>query len=271
MRLRSRRRVTVAAFLRGGVALLLSFGAASCATRPVPVNEPRPSPGLDRSRWALHWQEEFDGISLDDTKWSYLSGAAGQGAVAARGTVRLDGLGHLLLSTRLRGSLIEGAELSTKGKFAQRYGYFECRLRAPRGDESRLVFRLVEAAGASSRDVGASKTLAVIAELKVPSRGLAFQAWKASGAASVSVSASDLSDRYHVYGLEWTETGYAFYVDGMPTLVRRRSALDGPAYLEIGMEVDKGSASAIARSSGFHDEALIDYLRVYNSLQGEGR
>jgi len=252
---------------------LATLVLASCATAPlvqgplVAIIEPRPSPGLDLSKWSLRWQEEFDGPTLDLVRWRYLKAGPELGFPAgidsARGTVRLDGLGHLVLSTRLLGGRIEVPLIGTRDGGAQSYGYFECSIRAQRDDHATAFVRLVFASGASIDLVRASQ----------PSRDLALQSvgpGLPGGGRRQSLRVAGLSELFHRFGLLWSPSGYSFYVDGVPTLSVKAAITELPSFIVLGMSVDKAGAAAIGSKPGYHDELVLDYVRIYRSLEGEG-
>ncbi len=257
-------------FLTG---LLLAMALSSCASLgsaarpPLAITEPRPSPALDLSKWSLRWQEEFDGSELDHGRWRRLEAGADlgypAGVVAARATLRLDGLGHLVMSARLLGGRVEVPLLGTRDGGAHAFGYFECALRSQGGDLAAAFVRLVFASGTSIDLVRASQ----------PSQDLAVQAvgpGLPGGARRLSVRLPGLSAQYHRFGLKWSPSGYVFYVDGVPTLASKTAITELPAAIVLGMSVDKAGAAAIRARPGYHDVALLDYIRIYQSLESEG-
>ena len=75
------------------------------------------------------WSDEFDGETLDLSKWNYRAeGTTRHYGVVSRETIKLDGMGHVVLSVLkdAEGKYYIG-QIGTQGLFETQYGYFECR------------------------------------------------------------------------------------------------------------------------------------------------
>jgi beta-glucanase (GH16 family) len=123
---------------------LIAADAAPAATQPA-ANIPAP-PG-----WKLVWHDEFDGKSLDRTKWdfdrgSYLPAENNQWLpgwgnnelefyTARRENVSVrDGSLHLCaIKEHFKGSQYTSGRIKTKGLFAKKYGRFDIRAKLPTG------------------------------------------------------------------------------------------------------------------------------------------
>ncbi|MCR4918995.1 MAG: glycoside hydrolase family 16 protein [Prevotella sp.] len=81
------------------------------------------------------------------------------------------------------------------------------------------------------------------------------------------------TDRWHVYGMEWTPTDITFYVDGDPVGTYRKSAdsgelakgqwpFDHPFYIIVNQAVGDGSWAKSADVTQKY-ETQIDWIRVY--------
>ncbi len=111
------------------------------APPPAPdATVPPPLPG-----WRLTWHDEFDapaGTAPDPQKWTHDVGGDGWGNAQLEydtdrvSNVSHDGEGNLVITARreaYRGSEYTSARIKTQGRFAQRYGRFEARIRLPIG------------------------------------------------------------------------------------------------------------------------------------------
>ena len=77
----------------------------------------------------LIWADEFNGQSLDRSKWVYKSLGPRRDAINVKESISLDGKGHLVITTRKKKDEWHTGMISTKGKFKQKFGYFECRVK----------------------------------------------------------------------------------------------------------------------------------------------
>src|SRR3954468_24520187 len=89
------------------------------------------------SSWKLTFGDEFDGATLDASKWGngYALGATGPGSWPDPNNVRLaDGSLKLVGEKRAgQGKTYAGAAITNRGKFKQMYGYMEARIKVPNG------------------------------------------------------------------------------------------------------------------------------------------
>jgi len=81
--------------------LLLCANAALHAEEATAVTPQIPVMG-----YKLIWSDEFDGDTLDKTKWAYRSLGPRRDAINVKETVSLDGQGHLVLTTQRNGDKI---------------------------------------------------------------------------------------------------------------------------------------------------------------------
>jgi len=182
------------------------------------------------------WRDDFDGPQRgrpDLSKWVYDTGHGNslwgnnewQTYTSSAGNVRLDGQGHLFITARKEadGSYTSG-RLKTKGKFAQRYGRFEARIKIPRGPGLLPAFWLMGDKGQwpANGEIDVMENVGDAPETvfsNVHAPGLA-----ASGTHQLS---RELSEDFHVYGIEWSPGRIAWSLDG--TIYRTLRKQEVPA------------------------------------------
>ena len=138
-----RARIATAATALLGLALT---GAALAAPRPQAAHAATPAAA------AANWSDDFNGAAgadVDGSKWSHEVGGSGNGNnelqyyTDGTNNTALDGQGHLVITARKENPnnyqcwygtcTYTSGKISTAGKFTQRYGHVESRIKIPRG------------------------------------------------------------------------------------------------------------------------------------------
>lgn len=238
----------VAAVFLAVISLILS--AAKKPTFPV-------GPMIDADKFELVWSDEFDGDSLDLTKWG------GQGFANDETSVRRGGYWDMRMARVSGGVLRISTERSpeglwytcgidTRGRYEQRYGYFETRCILPKGSGLWAAFwALCDGMGnvdGSGRDgaeidifespnysAGGYVRNSVTANLHYDGYGKDHRQRNICRPALV---VNDPYEKFNTYGLEWNEKEYIIYVNGVEA---GRSDFGGPSrvpeYLILSVEI----------------------------------
>jgi beta-glucanase (GH16 family) len=172
------------------------------------------------------------------------------------------------------GSAYTSARIVTKGKFAQKYGRFEARMKLPYGKGIWPAFWLL---GDNFDTVGWPQCGEIdIMEYRgqAPTviagsvHGLGY-----SGGNAISKSYNLLNNRFdtdfHVFGIEWGPNYINFYVDNVlynqitPNDVSGQWVFDHPFYIIINLAVGGNYVGAPNSETVFPQTLLVDYVRVY--------
>jgi beta-glucanase (GH16 family) len=246
-----------------------------------------------RPGWKLAWSDEFngaEGASPDPAKWTFELGGAGWGNdeletyTARPANARLHH-GKLVITARrepFTGSdgiarAYTSARLKSEGKFEQRYGRFEARLKLPAGRGLWPAFWLL---GAKCDKVGwpqcgeidimenvGSEPSVVLGSLHGPGY---------SGADSITArytlpGGKRFSDGYHLFAVEWEPGVVRFYVDHDLYATRTPADLppgatwvfDHPFFIILNVAVGGGLPGSPDAATVFPQEMSVDYVRVY--------
>ena len=244
----------------------LVFVTASTGAAEAPAK--RPGPTTRPADENLVWHDEFDGKRLDLKKWSYRGLGPRKGGVNVKEAVRLDGKGHLVLTTTKVGEKYHTGMIGTQGKFERAFGYYECRFRLQRQVGHWSAFWLQSPKlGKVIGDTSRSGTEIDIFEY-LARKGDKVQHtlhWDGYGkdhkSAGKVVDAKGLRKGWHTIGLEWTADAYVFYVDGKATWRTDKGVSGTPQYIILSLEVGKW-AGEISKAK-LPDSAEFDYVRVY--------
>jgi len=244
---------------------ILGVTSAS-APEPSPARSGPPSDGYE-----LVWSDEFDGESLDMTKWEYRGLGRRREAVNVTDTVRLDGQGNLVLTTRRVGDEIHTAMIGTQGKYETTFGYFECRVKLQRTHGNWSAFWLQSPTyGAKIGDLTAAGAEIDIYECFESRNGWVAHNVHWDGyqehhkhAGSGRKKVEGLLDGYHTFGLEWTPDEYVFYIDGEVTWRTSEGVSRADEYIILSLEVGRKQAAIVREDPDFEDSVWFDYVRVF--------
>jgi hypothetical protein len=221
----------------------------------------------------LSFHDEFDGASLDTSKWSNGFGwgpdtRSNYGWCDAGNNVVSGGVLSQRIDRRPKGGQpFSVGCIHSKNKFAQQYGYWEARIRSAGCIGARTAFwgKPNDESWPPEIDV-----VEVNGEGPDGSRRAKFTVhWQKGGRHLQSQEefiGPDFNDGFHTFGAEWTPDGVTFSVDGVE---RRRTAAGaaalgaaGPFYTILNSQViepDSTCGRISARSA-----AYVDYVRVWS-------
>ncbi|SEG85526.1 Concanavalin A-like lectin/glucanases superfamily protein [Thermomonospora echinospora] len=285
------------------------------------TSAPLPPESDQPAGWRLTWADEFDGpagSAPDADKWVHDLGANGdqgdnpgwgnqelQTYTDSRQNSELTGDGQLSIKARRNQDAalqcpytpaggagtcaFTSARLKTLGKFSQKYGRFEARIKVPKGagvwpafwamgDDgpwpNRGEIDVMEHAGSKPGEVSS----AIHSGDAPAGHYLDYKAATLPGG-------GNFGDDYHVYAVDWFPDHMSFSVDGQVHFTTRKDQAvntrpDGwyfeqPFYLLLNLAIDSGTFggpanAATATTPADPAEMLVDYVRVYQAGGQEG-
>lgn len=255
-------------------------------TPPPPPSPPLPTPPVPG--YSLVWSDEFGGQTVDPAKWKPWAPGKRRDAFNTATAARLDGQGHLVISTTAvtvdGETRYETGGVWTRGLFEPTFGYFEARVRF----QSRMghwgAFWLN--CGAMGQPAGRPGEAGVemdVIEFHHKMRNQAGQRtaqqtlhWDGYGADHKSKGRTPAltfnpADDFHVYAMLWTSEEYVFLIDGIETW--RVGTKDGAGvssraeYLILSLEM--GTWAGKPRAEEFPDSMVVDWVRVWQKATAE--
>ncbi len=237
--------------------------------------------------WKLTWHDEFDAPRLDNSKWTPVTGGNGFGNRELEYytprpenlTLREGMLAIRAVKEHYTGpdGVTRGytsARIHTKGKFAQRYGRFEARIKIPAGPDMWTAFWLLGDDAARWPDCGEIDIMENIGKEPAVVHGT-IHGPGYSGAKGIG-SPFELTDRkfaadFHVFAVEWEPEGIRWYVDDhlyktvTPAILPAGTkwVFDHPFYILLNLAVGGDWPGPPDDSTNFPQEMLVDYVRVY--------
>ena len=228
----------------------------------------------------LVWSDEFNGSSLDTSKWGYETGtgASGWGNNELQYyTNRTDnayvsgGALHIRAKRESYGGRnYTSARLNTNGKFTFKYGYVEARLALPSSQGIWPAFWML---GANIGSVGwpACGEIDIMEAINAENRTYATCHWDCNGHSDYGKNTGNFDiTQYHTYGLQWDSQYIRMFVDGnkiyemyIENNAGGTEEFHRPFYLLLNVAVGGNWPGFAVNDSAFPQEMKVDYIRVY--------
>jgi beta-glucanase (GH16 family) len=259
-----------------------------CACATAQTSTPPPRAGR-----TLVWSDEFNapnGSPVDLSKWVLESGGNGWGnqeleyyTARPQNAFQQDGnLVIKVLEEKYTGPdgvtrNYTSARLKTQGKFAQKYGRFEARIKIPYGQGIWPAFWML---GDDIEKKGWPKCgeIDIMENIgKEPAmvhgtiHGPGYSGDKGIGAPFELPAGQRFADDFHVYAVEWEPKAIRFYVDDHLYTTRTPADLPRgakwvykhPFFILLNVAVGGGWPGNPDSSAVFPQTMLVDYVRVY--------
>jgi beta-glucanase (GH16 family) len=242
--------------------------------------------------WTLTFQDEFNGNSLDRTKWTdridwWNPALQNDGGVQNYDIVN----GGLRIWPELnpQGQFF-WRHFTTRNSFTQTYGYFEARIKLNRGTGNVPAFWLYNStSGVPSQpeiDImeawGGKPAWMEWGDGTVPTR-YGSTMWTDNGNPAQQTGQGpiksqlgkyDLSADFHVYGCKWDANGATFYFDGKPMDINGESLSGGQGRIPVSIQVplfmilqlafQPGDPMTLAGTPrGPSNAVIFDYVRAW--------
>jgi beta-glucanase (GH16 family)/regulation of enolase protein 1 (concanavalin A-like superfamily) len=237
----------------------------------------------------LVWQDEFDGPSLDLTKWSYVIGRGcgepsgcgfgngeEQGYTNQSKNVSVSG-GKLNITAIFDnpepGAAFSSGKIQTKGLKSFQYGKIEARMKLPSGQGAWPAFWTL----AENNSWPFTGEIDIMeAKHKNPTQ-LLGTVWHYNGHTTGQITTPDLSAAFHNYAIEWEKDEIRWYFDG--TLFHRANPtstggawpfnnVGNPMYLMLNLAVGglgtPFTGNQAFNSADFPTTLQVEYVRVYS-------
>ena len=255
---------------------------------PVPDEDLSKLEGILKDR-LLVWHDEFDGQTLDTSKWRYAtanSGGSEQQAytVARTENTRLEN-SNLILEARKDGYVNNwtwsSGRIDTSGLAGFKYGRLEAKLKYdvvsgafpafwtigtcayyPTGENIHGVYKSKGTQWAQNGEIDMFEGRGTNSEI---AQGGFYNKDDGKGNLSIIFGRKNINaSQYHVYAVEWTETTIISYIDGVETGRSDISDIESwhrPMYIILNMAV--GSTGGYPADDCTSIKMAVDWVRVY--------
>ena len=253
-------------------AMVVVFGLLVSTTLGQESNQEDRLPALTEGKqWKLVWHDEFDGSTLDESKWETPADGRRRDAWWMREAVSLDGKGHLVIRTLKKGDRYIDGCARTRGKFEHAFGYYVARIKLQKQPGHWSAFWLYNMSegkiGNQGRD---GSEIDIMEKPWLDDRVNHAIHWDGYGKEHRSAGkvsrVRNLMQGFHDYSLLWTPTEYVFYIDGKETWRTKAGGVcQVSLYIKLSDEV--GDWAGDIKKVQLPDEFLIDYVRVYDLVE----
>ncbi len=239
-------------------------------------------PPSGTTNWTKSFEDTFSN-SFDSNKWIktfwWGNGDISDGSINyyAPENVSVDN-GYLTLKANNNsenGKSYTGAVVQTFGKFYQTYGYFEARVKVPKGGGLGPYFSLSPEDKSWPPEVN-------IFEIPGAAGNNATTDWMTNhyvdGSGKVSIANSEgtwtsstgLDQDYHIYGVLWQPGLLVWYVDGVERYRTTAGVPNKDCYMVLGLAVasDNGSWNGNPSNTSFPQYMSVNWVRAWQ--QGSG-
>ncbi|MCW5926899.1 MAG: glycoside hydrolase family 16 protein [Chitinophagaceae bacterium] len=257
---------------RSFLIICLVYSSVVCAQRPPqdPVSDTLFTP--ERLGYLLFWEDDFNGTSLDTTKWKVRGvGPRATGYVAEEAVTV--GNGYLNLHALKRNDSMLISAVGTQDRFMTTYGYFECRAQLQRSPGVWGAFWLQSPNLSGGNDPAVYGAEIDIMECfrKLGEDIVSHNVhWGPYGPGQQTTRGMQsylrgVGTGFHTFALEWLPDKYVFYVDGYKFYEVTRGISKVDQYIILSMELPN-ELKDLAKTV-FPDVFIVDWVKVYKKKE----
>ncbi|MBQ2749036.1 MAG: glycoside hydrolase family 16 protein [Clostridia bacterium] len=247
--------------------LLLALSLCLCGCEKTP-HEPEVRE-INGKQYVETFYDDFDGRKLDTTKWELCPEWQRQdaGGYWDHDMISLKD-GNLVVRAALEDGVPKSGAIRSRGLFSQNQGYFEIRCTLQTAKGYWFAFWLMDENMQSVSGNGAEDGAEIDIMESHDITGCINHAIHWDGYENFHKSESMIHydpamyEGYHTYALEWTDSEYIFYVDGVESW---RTSYPGmcqnPLYLKISSEF--GTWAGSYDPAEFPSDVFVDYVKVF--------
>jgi beta-glucanase (GH16 family) len=216
--------------------------------------------------YELSFTDDFNGTSLDITKWStqYPSGNSGEQQFYAPDAFTVhDGILKITAEKRaMQGYSYTSGIITTQGTFSQKYGLFTIRAKLPKGQGFWPAFWMLPIQPNYPTEIDVFEMLG-----GDPNTIYMSTHWRGADQSHQkyikSYQGSDFSSDFHTFSLLWSSTGIIWYVDNVEQFRMSDGVPKIPLFLLVNLAVGGQWPGNPDITTPFPNSMEIDYMHVY--------
>lgn len=230
--------------------------------------------------YQLVWSDEFDGSSVNTSKWSFETGPGvnneKQYYQSSNASVSNGNLVITAKKQTVNGWKYTSARMNTAGHFTTQYGRVEARIKLASGQGLWPAFWML---GNNISTVQWPKCgeIDIMEQVNTSSTIYGTIHWDANGHVSYGGNTSTSITDYHVYAIEWDASSIRWYVDGnqyatanILNNINSTEEFHKPFFIILNMAVGGDFLGQTIDESKLPASMYVDYVRVYSISGGGG-
>ena len=264
---------------RASIAVFLFFWMSCRAVPHLPPNPSGDAQSVPAKSWKLVWQDEFDGLGIDTTKWTHEVNDWGGGneelqyytARPENAYLKNNTLVIVAQREEYLTKAFTSARLNTRHKADWQYGRFEVRAKMPKGwGLWPAIWMLPTDNQYGPWPAGGEIDIAEVlgrepAEVHGAVHfGSKTPHYRRSSAGTTQLQKSDFSEKFHVFTVEWEAGVIRWYLDNQlyhtAQVIR---PLDEQYHLLLNLAVGSKWPEAPKATTTFPAYFYVDYVRVF--------
>ncbi len=239
--------------------------------------------------WTLQWSDEFEGTSLDGSKWQLElnEGDHGMSAYTSRPQNLYVADGCLVIQAQKEnygGKPYTSSQISSRNKGYWKYGRFDIRAKLPYGKGMWPAIWMMPNNPAyggwpRSGEIDIMENLGDNTRLLYSTLHYGTNNQMSQGTYTTPEGKS-LSDTFHVYTMIWDTNSFAFYIDSIhnywncsswtPNNVTYPKPFDQPFFMMFDLAVGGNWGGPPDNTTVFPQKMLVDWIRVYKRKNPSG-
>lgn len=262
------------------VCSLLTMAVSCKKDTQAPAESPSPDEvrtPTTEAAYQLVWSDEFDGSSLNTSKWNYENGdlnVNNEQQYYSSSNVSVSG-GNLVITARqqsMGGKPYTSGRINTGGKFTQRYGRIEARIKLPAVQGLWPAFWML-GANIGDPNVGWPKCgeIDIMEHVNTGSTVLGTIHWFNTVYSYYGGNTNTTPTDYHIYAVEWDASSIRWYVDGnhfhtanILNNINGTEEFHNPFFIILNVAVGGNLPGQNINNGALPASMLVDYVRVYN-------
>jgi len=270
--------------------LLLSAAVSSCTKE----NKADQAPKLSASEkttgavqaaakaYQLVWSDEFDGTSLNTTKWGYENGNLGvnnEKQFYQTQNVAVSN-GNLVITARkesVGGQPYTSGRINSNGKFSTTYGRIEASIKLPGVQGLWPAFWMLGNSISTGAGWPACGEIDIMEQVNTSSTVLGTIHWFNTQYSYYGGNTVTTPTNYHVYAIEWDAASIRWYVDGVQfheanilNNINGTEEFHAPFFILLNVAVGGNLPGNVINDGGLPASMYVDYVRVYSITETPG-
>jgi beta-glucanase (GH16 family) len=227
--------------------------------------------------YTLIWADEFNGTSLDQTKWNISTGnpnVNNEKEYYSGSNLAVTG-GNLVITAKqqsMGGQPYTSGKIDTYGKFSTTYGRIEARIKLPLVQGSWPAFWTLGNSVNTGAGWPAGGEIDIMEHVNTDNVIHGTMHWDGgSGHVSYGLTTTTTPGDYHIYAVEWDAQSIRWYVDNtlyvtgnIANNINNTGAFHDPFYMILNLAVGGDFPGQNIDNGSLPMQMLVDYVHVYS-------